>query len=42
LGKKIGSFQNITRPASDGKPQFICGKLVVVDPSKALKICALG
>lgn len=42
LGKKIGSFQNISRPGVDGKPQFTCGRLVVIDPSKALKICALG
>ncbi len=30
LGLKVGSFQNISRPGPDGKPQFTCGKLVVI------------
>lgn len=42
LGMKIGSFENLSRPGPDGKPQFSCGRLVVIDPAKAMKICALG
>ena len=31
-GLKVGSFQNISRPGPDGKPQFTCGVFVVISP----------
>lgn len=40
-GKKIGVFENVSRPGPDGKPQFSVGRLVVVtadDPAYGIQI----
>ncbi len=30
-GLKIGCFENVSRPGPDGKPQFVCGRFIVID-----------